>query len=439
METTPVMQRMKKNTKRSSQMKLIFPFALSFAMLFSGCTRGGNGGSALPLLSLLVNNRVVLLLKGTYASDNPLSHQEINGNALFVDADDTLAPDLKSVPTASALNLYIDIGEVRLSKKDFLSDLSLITTPTKSQQFWQVLSPTRQVYCSNLYAIHSAMDGCMKTGGLVNYIEFMNGTGALYPSHGAGAGTYLHSGVFIRGIVTSFSKTNGVQDTTRFDNNDVFGTNILKTVNFDPGVTGTQQALAVPQLFPIHHKVTWGQQVTTDLDDTFRTAVIEVRMNLKENLMVHAFKDVNANNRTIVAFSDWRKNHTSETTVGGNVLSRFKIFYPDVAGALQITGGTASSRHYYALYIHNECIDMNGAKACNKDLEYLPYAATPVRNGTNVMKNINPGKYVLQCRYDAVYDGYPEQVLSEKLIQIGGPATTTIACPCGSSPTTGCP
>ena len=69
----------------------------------------------------------------------------------------------------------------------------------------------------------------------------------------------------------------------------------------------------------------------------------------------------------------------------------------------------------------------------------LPLAATPVRNGgDNVMTELGPGQYVLQCRYDAVHDGYPEEVLSEIRFDLPLNTDISIACACGSSTTTGC-
>jgi hypothetical protein len=405
--------------------------------LFS-CSRGGSS-NALPLLSLLVNNRMIVILKGTYASDSPLNFSEINGNALYVDGDDTVPIDTSGVPSYDRLKMYIDIGEIRLSSKNFQDNLALIDSPQKASDFWKVVSPNRQVYCSDPYDITPPYtykvetDSCHDTGGLVNFVEFMNGRGAHYPSHDVGPAAYLHSGVYIRAFVTDYSRKEGAATSAAFDNNSVWGENIMIPANYDPGISATDKTLLPPQFFPMHHALTWGQLGTAYLEDSYRTAVLEIRMNLKENLMLHSYLDSQSQKRTVVAFSDWRKNHTFETNLGGNVLSRFRIFYPDITSKLIIDNGAGASStlHYYALYLAGECLNQ-GNQACNKNLSQLPLAATPVRAGTgNVMKNLMEGDYVLQCLHDAIPDGFPETLISEIPVHIAqGPANKSVAFTC---------
>ncbi len=403
--------------------------ALFMAILLTASACKGNTDE--PLLSYLTNSRLVVILKGTYATDSPLTMAEINGDQLFRDAEDTL--DVDGLPAYSALPIFLDIGELRLSTKNFLDPLVTIDTEKDAEKFWDVLSPTRQVYCSQPYAITFDNDTCYTTGGLINYVEFMNGRGALYPSRDVGAGTYLHAGIFLRGIVTGFSKVGGAVQIDKFDNNDVVGVNVQNILTYDPGVDeATRQGLP-PQSFPLHHMLTWGQQPQMYMDHTHATVVLELRFNLKENLMVHSITPASGQLQTVVGASDWRKAHVQQFYAGGNILTRARMFYPDITSDITISGGTASVTHYYALYGRTECLDPQGTVSCDIN-EWLPIAATPVRNGNNnVLKTIMPGEYTLQCRKDNVRDGYPEQVVRETVVTVAGtpgsPVSVALTCP----------
>jgi hypothetical protein len=67
----------------------------------------------------------------------------------------------------------------------------------------------------------------------------------------------------------------------------------------------------------------------------------------------------------------------------------------------------------------------------------LPVAATPVRQGTNIIKNLMGGvNYIIQCRFDANNDGYPETILDQQTFGVlPGPGTVTIGCQCGGGVT----
>ncbi len=399
----------------------------------------GSGDDGQALLSRLSNNRMKLILKGTYASDRPLEFWEINDNQLFRDSEDTL--DLTAAPAYADLPIFIDIGEVRLSTKAFLQGLEPISNSEDSEDFWDIFSTERQVYCSRPYATDFDNDGCFQTGGFINYIEFMNGRGAVFPSRDVGPGTYTHAGIFIRQLVTGYSRAGGALVEARFDNNKIFDAqNVAPLMNYDAGTDAVQQQVLAPQFFPLHHTLVWGQQPYMHVEDSFFPLIVEIRFNLKENLMLHSFTDTNGLTRTVVAASDWRRQHASQIEMGGNVLTRARMFYSDFVRDVVISSGTRSTRHYYAIYIQNECIDSNGQVACNTE-DQLPLAATPVRNGSdNILANLSPGFYRLQCRYDEVHDGYPEKVLGSVDFELGrGPGDPfQIACACGASTTAGC-
>lgn len=388
------------------------------------CGWGANGeGNA--LLSLLVNRRMIVMLKGTYATDSPLAFSELNNNQLFRDADDSVNVD--NIPAYSDLPIYIDFGEIRLSSK--FGTPILISNNDDAVAFWDVLTSGRQVYCSQIYSFDPLNDRCLSTGGLINFRDFMNGNGAIYPSRDVGPGIYPHAGVFVRAIATGYSKDDATVSIDRFDNNDIFGHNIIQNVNYDPGVDAAQKQILLPQFFPLLHPSHAPGYLV--VDDSYQPIILEIRFNLKENLMVHSYPNGSSRTQTIVSFSDWRKNHAGQFDIGGAVLTRARMIYPGYASSLTITGGveTTPNRFYYALYFQVE----------EKKDETLPIAATPVRNGSNVLANIMPGisTYLLQCRYDCKYDGYPEVVVTETPFEMQlGPRTVDLAC--GNAVPAGC-
>lgn len=401
-----------------------------------------NGDDGVALLSTLFNSRLTVILKGTYATDRPLHRSEINGNRLFIDTDDATSSlihtadtgctpyvDPHCLPRYDELPIWIDIGELRLSSRSPLSDLTEITSSDDAEKFWDIVSIERQVYCSTAYSIDFD-NGCAQTGGLINFSDFSNGRGAIYPSRDVPSGLFVHSGIFIRSFATGWGLLGNILDLDKFDNRDIVGTESLKLLQYDPDLDDLSIQLLPPQWFPLHHKVVFGQEQTIVLDHGESSVVLEYRFNLLENLMVHSFFNVNSNaDHTVVAASDWRRGHDDDATdrgfhMGGNVLARTRMFYPHISNTVYIDGGVESKRHYYALYVASE-----GAKD-----EHLPLAATPVRNANdNELKYIMPGEYVIQCRYDCNNDGYPELVLSESgVFPIGnGPAIAGLSHSCG--------
>lgn len=400
-------------------------------ILLTASCKGDDGE---PLLSTLlgINSKTVLILKGTYASDSPLEFTQINNNVLFTDADDSA--DLSGVPTYSALPIYIDIGEVRLSTKNLGDGLWSIDSAKDAKAFWDVLASERQVYCSQPYSVSLESDACFDTGGLVNYQEFMNGRGAVFPSRDVGPGVYLHAGVFLRSLATGYSRLSGTVQSAVFDNTQVINTtNITPYIQYDPALDDVLRQVLPPQTFPLHFNSIMGNITPNSMiyTDEYTTRVVEIRFNIKENLMVHGVNDTSGF-RTMVGISDWRRGHALQRDLGGNVLMRARIYYPDYINNLYIQGGTASTRHYYAIIDPMETYVEDN----------LPVAATPVRSGTNLIRNLTGGvNYILQCRYDSNNDGYPETVLGQGVSfgLLPGPGSATVGCACGGNTTVGCP
>lgn len=416
-------------------MKLNKIFFILLIIIFINCKKGSKD----PLLNLLFNKKITVILKATYASDRPLNFGEINNNQIFIDNNNTSSTETinnSNVPTYGDLPIFIDIGEIRLSTKAPLSNLINIQNKKDAEDFWDVLSSDRQVFCNKIYNLNLELNSCVKNNGVVGYELLMNGLGVIYPSKDVSSGIYLHGGIFFRGIFTGYAKLGSNDYLGKFDNADYYGRDILQFINYDPDSDAGTRTLLPPQFFPLHY-ITYPGTDNVTIYQEYIPTIIEFRFNIKENLMLHSFQDSNSGEIfTYVGFSDWRKKHEAQTYSGGNVLLRMRMIYPSYSNKVIISGGTYTSRHYYAIYYRYECSD----GSCDKNTDLLPLAATPVRNGNdNIIQDIMPGSYVLQCRYDDVYDGYPEKVLSEIPFEVNGSnQDIQINCTCGYSTTTGC-
>jgi hypothetical protein len=381
-----------------------------FLLLLNGCTKDISNVkyTYLPVLSSLFNNRMLLLLKGTYATDNPLEFSEINSNKIYQDSDDS-SIDVSRLPSLSSLPIYIDFGEVRISSKYEPRGLEALQSVRDSRNFWDFIAPQRQVYCSQPYTLFS--NSCDTDQGLTRYSEFMSDFGAKYPSNdptsdskGFDGTQYYHSGVYIRSFVTGYAIENGIIKTnTRFDNRDVIGSNIVPRNSYKPGASDIDKQTVTPLMYPIFYTVGGGHKDMT-IRPGFDPYIIEMRVNLKENLMVHSWRNYTGNIQTIVGFSDWRYNHSGEVDMGGNILLRSRVIYPETVSTLNITGGTKNLTAYYALY-----------RADETELTLqLPLAATPVKGSTAKIKYIHGGNYRLRCIQDvSPLDGFPETFIRE--------------------------
>ncbi len=396
------------------------------------------GCSGEALLSHLQNNRMTIIIKGTYASDRPLTFQEINQNRIYVDADDTYLStfnhqsvsacdpnsNYQCIPSYEMLPIYIDFGGVRLSSSS--QDINSITSTLDANNFWNIASNQRQVYCSHTYATNPGLDTCRKDDGTVLYNDFMNGRGAIYPSNDIPNTSYKQVGLFIRRIVTGWGyNNNSITQNTSFDNNLIRGVNIITLVGLNPAPTPTDtNQIDMPgrnQWFPMLYVSDANEYLHKGND--YDPIVLEIRMNIKENLMAHSYTFTNQTGavfkNSVIGFSDWNRNHADTTNnssarMGGNVLSRARFFYPHMVSRLQINNTTsnASLSHYYALYLSNDTESTRSGSG-------LPLAATPARSGEqNFLNHIMPGNYILQCRHDTRNIGYPQSILNSREVSV---------------------
>ncbi|TGM58958.1 LIC11270 family surface protein [Leptospira vanthielii] len=389
--------------------------------------------SNLPVISTLFNNRMLLLLKGTYATDSPLDWAELNNGTgdLYVDSQGAgLDPTMTLVnqPKVGSLPIFLDIGEVRISSKYVkgLNDLTQIRDTVDSNKFWDYIAPNRQVFCTVTYSFDN--NTCTESNGIIKASDFFNGVGAQFPSNDPSAETvgwessfsagrawfgreYYYAAIYFRSLVIGYALDGGAPVSGRFDNRPIInGLNIVPRNNYVAGTSTSAKSTIVPKMFPALYTQLASQSVQSDMQirDGFDPYILEVRVNLKENLMLHSYVTSRATTVTYVGISDIFYDHKGEGDAGGNLLTRARIIYPETASSLTISGGGNSLLHYYGIFREQESDFVN----------VLPLAATPAKQGAKI-KYLNPGTYKAVCLGDLVkQDGFPDTVVRETTFNI---------------------
>ena len=423
--------------------------------------------------------------------------QELNGICDAVASSRTTnracltSPNNSSVFTLENLPIYMDFAGVRLSKSS--SDLASINNIQRTDEFWHILSNERQVYCSHPENLTEG-NVCASQDGVGKLTRFFNGEGALLPSTITESGDFIQAGLFIRRLTfgygtlvsTTFATDNNGRRTgnetvtstgtiaTNFDGSTLSGRDIVPIIGFLPGSGAPIANTALSQVFPILFRAEEGQALR--LENSFEPAVLEFRIGLKEILSYHSFRQNNLSNfvecndadaqetwaanttitsnyEFIIAPSDWRIKHNVNclnnewgVRMGGNLLSRARVFYPlQTTNLILVNTGSNPTTRMYALFRAEEPaidrdaftpIDPTHATMASRTDTFenlprvLPLAATPARAGTSTNKNnqlryIMPGSYILQCRADSNSDGYPEAIMSTMNVTVPTKAANT--------------
>ncbi|EQA37866.1 putative lipoprotein [Leptospira inadai serovar Lyme str. 10] len=411
-------------------------------LMLAACRQGDWKGNltGAPVVSSLFNNRMLLLLKATYATDNPQDFSQYNGGTGALYQDDVPgdpAFNLTGLPLAKNLPIFIDIGEIRISSKyqQGLGNLSQITTTKQSKAFWDFIAPNREVFCTVPYTLNS--NTCRSQNGEFKMQQLLNGDGAQYDSNDPTEGTsqgnpsqYYYTGVFLRSMVTAWGNIPNVDLTTItfFDNYPIGGFNIVPRMAYVPGALTKS---TTPLIFPLLYSMggdEGGPMGNGDMEfrPGYEPYIFEVRMNLKENLMVHSFAALDGSNAgTLVAVSDWNVDHQGQTDIGGNLLLRSRTIYPSSASRLLINGGSGSTYHYYGIFRDTE-INL---------LKKLPLIASPALSGATPIKYIMPGQYQLVCLGDiARVDGFPDTIVRQTTFSVppngnGNTMAVSLNCP----------
>jgi len=386
-----------------------------------------------PILSDLYNNRISIVLKGTYESNTPYTW---NTNVYM---DDSLAAPysggIVSPVLQSDVSAYIDIAEIRLGTGTGK------TENVAPEKYWIYFTPKREVFCSNNNANGDAnykLLSCFNDNGDKNYSDFFN-SGFTFPAYDVPVRTYQHMAIYFRKFITgpavSYTDNagNGAANlTTMFDNRYLYAINLMDSiVEYSAADTGQ----TVPLLFPLERT-----DLSLNIPDSRDPYVMEIRIFIKNLMMKHVIQhhlgDSSAGPITFIGPSDWVANHNSADLklayhMGGNIIFTARIYDPANVGSIKIVDNEAvpARKSYYAV--------MPSGSSLPTDLKYLPYAATS-RSGTGgTVENLPPGNYDIyktadSKRYDttglvAGQDGYPESTTFCTTVSVTAGSTTTTA------------
>lgn len=381
----------------------------------AGCT------GDLPL-SDLINNTVTLKILGTYESNDPYAFFNLKKddiiNSGITNSSPTLnaSTDIYQYITGTLANsfndgleddytrvrYYIDIAEVRIAEGQGKSSSQSIS------DYWSQFAISRQLMCSSYAtADNKTLANCSDSNGIQRLSDFFNG-GFTYPAVDIKAGFYNHLGVYFRrfstfpsaifngsgsyidgagSVLTSVAAAETVPTTT-FDNRQIYGTDIESFLQNKYGETATE-----PLMFPLQRK-----DLSIRLTDAYEPYVLEVRIFLKNLMMIHLTQNPVSPNTSLVyvAPSDWNIDHafrdaTNGGKMGGSVIMTARIYQPAKVGSIQIPS-TAGTGEYFVAVPSDTVFDATTT---------LPYAATAGNN--QIIKNLPPGTYKVYRTCDLKY------------------------------------
>lgn len=346
-----------------------------------------------PVLSQLYNDRVTLVLKGTYESNDPYDWKNI------YTSDSVTAKSItfnNNITSQSEIKWYIDIAEFRMAK-------GAGYTGTDPDDYWMLFARERQVMCSETAALYDkVLDTCISDNGQGKLSSFF-GEGLTLPAVDVKSGTYNHFAIYFRKLLTwpSESYTSSVFDSnlvSLFDNRYVNGTNIENLYNYKIGNTDDVV------MFPLERT-----DLNLTIDNNEKPYVIEVRVFLKNLMMKHVIDYSSIEDKQIgfVGPSDWATDHlyndiTSLEMLGDNMIFTARSYYPDNIGSIQVTTADAANCYWAVV----------GAGDTFTPATELPLAATQAKQNY-LIKNLPAGNYDLYKTCDTsgngvANDGYPE-------------------------------
>lgn len=352
-------------------------------------------------LSDLINNTITLKLLGTYESNDPYGWRNLAIDDVITASGVTGSSpaiglsDLTNYVTNGSTGLaarpndvkfYIDIAEIRIARGQGKSSSQTIS------DYWSQFAIDRQLLCSDYESSDSnrLLQNCADQNGIQKLSEFFNG-GFTYPAVDVEHGVYNHLGIYFRRFVTApavrYSATGTYSDsanpektlTAAFDNRTVYGFDIETLMQNNYGESSTE-----PLMFPLQRK-----DLNIPVYNDSEPYVLEVRVFVKNNMMVHILQPNDATNAafTYVAPPDWNVNHAFTDSVngfkqGGAMLMTARTYKPANVGSIQMSA-VANNGEYFAVTESTTVLTTPNA--------VLPLAATRGTNTTIV--NLPPGTY----------------------------------------------
>jgi hypothetical protein len=403
-----------------------------------------------PILSDLVNDRIQLLFKGTYESNDSY---EWNTNLYEDDSLSTIPSPLTDTVPFSDVNMYLDIAEIRLSTGTGMSE------DTDPEEYWTYFSRDREVFCSSYlnYAGKELLscnpdDSADVPAGEQNYQDFFQ-DGFTYPASDVPSDTYKHLGIYFRKFIIGPSllyDSNYANPSTlaaTFDNRVVYGTDLMASIlNYASTDTDEEDPLMAPL------ERTDLSLVIPDGNDSY---VLEVRVFIKNLLMNHYIEsgnyldsaDTSIAPMTFVGPSDWNTNHaaTDDSTafhMGGQLIFTARVYDPENVGTIRVTSDAESIPAYKSYYA---VLPAGGTFLDDDGIDVLPYAATSrVHDGVSPydqISNLPAGDYDFYKTCDSNYrttsglvsgqDGFPEtKVLCSSSVTVIAGENTDISLTC---------
>lgn len=366
-----------------------------------------------PVLSQLYNDRITLILKGTYESNDPYDWQAIYTSDAVTTEAMTLQDDITN---QSEIKWYIDLAELRMAKGTGFSG-------TDADDYWMLFARERQVLCSSTSALYDKeLETCIKNSGTSKLNSFFN-DGLSIPAVDVKSGEYNHFAIYFRRLVTwpsnkYSSKSYSGDLAALFDNRYVYGTNIENLYNYEED--DSDDVI----MFPLERT-----DLNLKIESNEKPYVVEVRVFLKNLMMKHLINYTSEDEQVFfVGPSDWATDHlyndsTYQEYLGKNMIFTARVYYPDESGSIQVnTGGAANC--YFAVVKAGDTFN---------PISELPLAATQATNGYSI-KNLPEGTYDLYKTCDTsgngvANDGYPETATS---------CATNVSVTAGQTTSSGC-
>ena len=393
------------------------------------------------VLSELVNSRLGYILKGTYESNDPhdwRSQLYLNDYVLTSVIPSSLRGNILTGNGDEDFKIYLDIAEIALSPLVLDNDIN-----SDNLNFFSL---TRQLLCPTYdSARNRKLRLCEANSGIQKLNDFFE-EGIKITSSDIEVADYKSVTLFPRRLVTYpsmiYTDAGGVEDSqSSFDNDRINGFNIPEIYEFS--FTDRTNEV-VSRIFPLRNN-----EIDIRLRNTEKPFIIEVRIFLKNLMMVHIAQDgsMNADNRNhlFIGPSDWSANHRYNDTsqpngeapaaqyrLGGNLLIIARMYEPHNVSTLEVanSGSCSGGIAYYAL-VPKETFNSNK----------LPLGATAFDANASI-KNIPPGEYDLYVTQDDKWhtnsgevpgeDGFPESSRLCASLTLGESETRQmpINCPC---------
>lgn len=285
------------------------------------------------LFDELAENRIKVVLKGTYESNNPRVWQGLDKTIGTGDGDSSIDDLVDVTNDAAPTTFMLDVAELRMTRTD----------GGNPQQF----ANYRQTY---QFPIGDENDA------------FFNGTGVIYENDDVTPhypfGRIL---MYIRKVIfdnaKTYTKTTDVWDVataeptkTIFNENTVegFDLNLLQLNSYYD--TLRKEGGSTNRIFPLAIDIIDGLVFDNDAD----TTVLEIRFVAKNFIKMYEYEYTDTENVQHLihywGFSDWLRNvKTDEDDIGGNVIAVARSYVPGKTATISSTSSTATERYVIAI------------------------------------------------------------------------------------------